>query len=407
MKKVLVIIPYENIYPPLNGGMQRCFHILRQMVKYFEVTAIIHQEAKDFMKATIEFPVIGEVKIYSTHDYKPAKDLFSILPKKLQSALRYRWLRKSWKGPADSNFLKYYNILKYLLTNNEYDAVLLENLATLNTVKIIRRFNKNASIVYDAHNVDTNLALEDLKKGLMKPVVFKLIRDAESTLNKKVDGLMVCSNKDLVSFTELNKGALNAVVIPNGATLFPSLQNAAVKSGNPCHIIFCGSLDYTPNAEGLLWFYKSIWPLIIESMPTLKLIVLGSGKLSKDLYELQKDPALWFTGRVFDVKPYYNKAAISIVPLKSGSGTRLKILEAMSLGVPVIATSKGAEGINYTRNEDIIIADDEQGFACEVINLLSKSERRLLLAGKARMLIEKQYNWDIVGHTIRKFINKH
>ena len=121
--------------------------------------------------------------------------------------------------------------------------------------------------------------------------------------------------------------------------------------------------------------------------------------------ELYADPNLFFTGRVVDVKPFYNQASLSIVPLKTGSGTRLKILESMSYGVPVVSTSQGAEGIEYTDSFDIIIGDEEKAFAESVIKLIKNKERRLSIQKNARKLVRSKYDWNIIGTELVKVIN--
>ena len=109
---------------------------------------------------------------------------------------------------------------------------------------------------------------------------------------------------------------------------------------------------------------------------------------------------------VEDVKSYYTKASISIVPLKTGSGTRLKILEAMSYGVPVVSTSQGAEGIDYTDGCDIIIADEGKLFAEKIIGLLNEKEQRFLIQKNARQLVERKYDWNIIGDALSEIINQ-
>ena len=111
-----------------------------------------------------------------------------------------------------------------------------------------------------------------------------------------------------------------------------------------------------------------------------------------------------FTGTVADVKPFYNQAAAAIVPLKSGSGTRLKILEAMGLGVPVISTAKGAEGIDYTDGRDIIIADSAESFRDELLILLKSKQKRVAIRDAALKLVQEKYTWDKIGITLSSFI---
>ena len=403
-KKVLVLLPYENMYPPMNGGNQRSFHLLHQIATYFDVTVIVHQERKAFLKSIDEFPALEHVKVYSTKDYPAGRDIFSLLPARVQTAIRYRWIQRSLSGTADGNFLAYYPVLHKLLKEEHYDVVVLETMVSINAAKLVRRMQKDAFIIFDTHNVDSSLAEEEFKKGLIRKEIFESILETESTLYKRVDAVFACSEVDKAGFTNINKGPLPIAVIPNGVKLNPVLLDEGVKMTTPVYIIFCGSLGYHPNIEGLLWFYQSIWPIIKQSLPSLKLIVLGSGQPTPEIASLQKDSDLWFTGRVPDVKEYYEKASLSVVPLKSGSGTRLKILEALNLGVPVISTSKGAEGIDYTASQDLVIADLETDFANAVVQVISNREKRMDLQKKGRRLIENKYDWNMIGKKIQSFI---
>ena len=214
----------------------------------------------------------------------------------------------------------------------------------------------------------------------------------------------MCSTSDAKIFRELNEDKIPVTIVPNGIDIcrntyqFPDISK-------PKQLIFCGSLDYEPNIEGLIWFLKSVWPLILSSHPDLKLIVVGKGKPSLALLKLlENDTSIDLVGEVTDVIPYYRQAQVAIVPLLHGSGTRLKILEAMSLGVPVISTSVGAEGIDYSKGESVVIADTLKQFS-EAVDQLFKEP--LLFTGiseRARKLVEKEYSWDVIGKEIMQKI---
>lgn len=390
----------------MNGGMQRCFNIINQLAKHFELTAIIHQDKQAFLKAINDFPSVASAKIYSTKDSHP-KDIFSLLPSKFQKALRYRWYKKQIYGSADGNFLSYYLILKHLLRTQKFDVVILENLATLNAISVIRKYDKQVKIIYDAHNVDTNLAKAALAKKEVNPKRLKEICKAETTLHKEVNALFTCSDDDKKEFLKLNKEKLPVKVVPNGVNIPEQSFNEAVKKEYPSYILFCGSLWSLPNAEGLFWFVKKIWPLVLDEFPNLKLLVVGSGDLPGKYSEIGQTESIEFSGPVEDVKEWYNKATISVVPLLTGSGTRLKILEAMGIGVPVVSTSIGAEGIKYSDNSDILIADKEELFAEKVIYFLKNKEIRLDTQKKAKELVKKNYDWNIVGDSMAEFIRNH
>ena len=403
MKTVLIIIPYEDLYPPMNGGMQRCFHVLHQLSKFYHVTAIIDQDSASFIKAFKDFPALSSIKIFSTKDHSPRAGQISFLPARLDKALRYRWYKRSLTGSADGKFLNYYTLLTEVLSRNKFDFIVLQNLSTINAVSIIRRFDKTAFIIYDTHNVGTLLAEEEYAKGNLRKKDMQAVKKLESGLSNKVNAIWACSDQDLQLFKEMNEDVTGAV-IPNGVHLEKKTHADGALVDKPTSIIFCGSLGYEPNYAGLSWFYETIWPVVKNKHPDLQLIVLGSGKLPAAFAFLYHVKDFVFTGAVADVKEWYNKAAVAIVPLKSGSGTRLKILEAMGLGVPVLSTSKGAEGINFIQGEHIEIADDEKLFAEKLTGLLEDKNTRMHLQIGARKLVEHEYDWDVIGNKIQKFI---
>lgn len=218
---------------------------------------------------------------------------------------------------------------------------------------------------------------------------------------------MACSERDANELIEMNKGNLAVEVVPNGVAIPARSYNQGVDTeAVPEYIMFCGSLGSIPNAEGLGWFCDEIWPSVLKIFPDLKLLVVGSGELPEKYNHIKQAAGISFTGTVDDVKFWYNKAAISIVPLLTGSGTRLKILEAMGLGVPVISTSLGAEGINYTDGKDILIADSAEVFASKLIQLLKSKNDRMNLQLQAIALVKAKYDWDLIGKKMSEYLNK-
>ena len=179
-------------------------------------------------------------------------------------------------------------------------------------------------------------------------------------------------------------------MVPNGTTQKKFVQ----KDFSEPSLIFCGSLDYAPNKNGLLWFYETIWPKLKTTIKGITLTVIGRNGHDNAYAPLKIDPQINFIGEVKDVAPYYQKNNIAIVPLLKGSGTRLKILEAMSFGLPVISTSIGAEGIDYIENEHIIIANDPIAFQQAIIDTVNKPAILKNLASESLLLINEKYNWQ-------------
>ncbi len=192
---------------------------------------------------------------------------------------------------------------------------------------------------------------------------------------------------------------MNYYFIPNGASvplLMPDNKNKKYD------LLFCGSMDYAPNEEGLLWFLNNCWPTITLLNPFCTMVVIGSGIPSKALCEKLKSEGVIFKGEVNDVNQYYLQSKISIVPLKQGSGTRLKIIEAMSFGVTVVSTSKGAEGIDCMDGENIIIAETSKDFTEKIMLLLNNSNLINKISSNAFQLVKEKYDWKVIGSMIQK-----
>ncbi|MEO8772561.1 MAG: glycosyltransferase family 4 protein [Ferruginibacter sp.] len=397
-------MPYENMYPPKNGGLQRCFNLFHQLTKYFDVTGLTHNSKANLLSGAKNYPSIINAAIYTSNDQKAPGDFFSLLPARIGNALKYRWITKNFKQSADSSFLKLYLVLKKILGKNQFDFIILENLSLTCQASWIRKYNKDAKIIYNAYNVDSFLA-EHKAKNIQEQKEAESLLHIETNLYKFIDGIFCCSQKDLDAFTEMNNGKIKlGYVVPNGVdtTFFSHTINTSPEQMK--NIIFCGSLDYEPNKEGLLWFYKNVWPLVIRKLPDRLLFVVGRG--NRQAYtELLSDNTVNFIGEVDEVTPWYRKCNIAIAPLMQGSGTRLKILEAMSLGNPVVTTIIGVEGIDAEANNNLLIADDAVGFANKIIQLSTDPVYSSFISKNARSLVENKYSWDTIGSSLAAILN--
>lgn len=403
-KKILMIMPFENIYPPRNGGMHRCFHVFHQLSKYFDVTAVTHTRKEDLLSGTASYPAIARASVYSTYDEIAPKDIFSFLPARTGNALKYRFIIKDLNRNTDSSFLKMYPILNKLLSRQQFDYIILENLQLTYYASWIRKYNSKAAIFFNAYNVESLLAQRNVNKTATQQKEADDILRVEKNLYKIVDGIFCCSQVDLDIFTEMNREKIPlGYVLPNGidTTLLTHSINISPEQLN--NILFCGSLDYEPNKTGLLWFYKTVWPLVMQQLPGKVLCVVGRGN-RQDYHDMLNDPTVNFIGEVEDVEPWYRKCNIAIAPLLNGSGTRFKILEAMSLGNPVVTTSIGIEGIESVNEIHALIADDAIEFANKIIQLTNHPGKSSLISSNARQLVETKYSWDIIGESLANYL---
>lgn len=236
---------------------------------------------------------------------------------------------------------------------------------------------------------------------MLKKVYFyreaKKIQNYEKKMCKLCDCNLTVSEDDLMALREVVPES-NAQVIPNGVDT--SYFSPSGKCKNENSLIFAGGMNWYPNKDAMLFFVKEIWPLLKMWRPAVKMTVIGQSP-PKGLVELSKrDPDFIITGYVDDVRPYFRDASIFVCPIRDGGGTRLKILDALSAGIPVVATGTAAEGIEVTDKKNIIIADDAVDITRKIISLLENKELRMRLSWEGRRLVEERYEWSIIGQKL-------
>jgi glycosyltransferase involved in cell wall biosynthesis len=161
-------------------------------------------------------------------------------------------------------------------------------------------------------------------------------------------------------------------------------------------LVFTGSMDWLPNEDAMLYFCREILPAIRRREPDVTLSIVGRAP-TPAVRNLAAEHGVTVTGRVDDVRPFMHDAAVYVVPLRIGGGTRLKIFEAMAMGKAVVSTTVGAEGLPVRDGEHVLLADDPPSFADAVIRLLHDVECRQRLARAARQLVTDQYDWAAVA----------
>jgi len=165
--------------------------------------------------------------------------------------------------------------------------------------------------------------------------------------------------------------------------------------GQPDTMAFTGTMDWMPNEDGVVYFVDKILPLIRREIPDAAFWAVGR-RPPRRIQALASANVV-VTGAVDDIRPYLGKAAVCVVPLRSGSGTRIKIFEAMAMGKAVVSTTMGAEGLPVRHGENIVLADDPADFASQVVQLLRDPQRRAQLGRAARQLVEENYGWPSVA----------
>jgi glycosyltransferase involved in cell wall biosynthesis len=165
------------------------------------------------------------------------------------------------------------------------------------------------------------------------------------------------------------------------------------------NIVFTGSMDWLPNEDAMQYFIRELLPLVRKEIPDVTLTVVGRNPYAS-LVELSKsDKSIVVTGRVDDVRPFIEKAAVYVVPIRIGGGTRLKIYEAMSMGKPVVSTTVGAEGLPVTNNQELVLADSASDFAAALIRVFRDPDWAAELGGRAAKLVREKFGWRGVAES--------
>jgi glycosyltransferase involved in cell wall biosynthesis len=261
-------------------------------------------------------------------------------------------------------------------------------------------------LVVDSHNIDYDLARQYAQRGdsilrrLYSEVNWRKLRNEELGTYRDADGVYLCSTADEQRLLEEVPEA-RTTVIPNAADVEFYRPRADDPKPDGRTIVFFGLLSYAPNVDGVIYFVNEIWPRVAASHPDARCKIIG-GSPPPALLALA-GPRIEFTGFVPDLRPHLAEAAVVVVPLRLGGGTRLKIVEAMAMGKAIVSTTLGAEGIEATPDRDIMIADDPASFASRIRSLLDDTGRAAELGHAARRLAEGKYAWSSAARALEGF----
>ena len=212
---------------------------------------------------------------------------------------------------------------------------------------------------------------------------------------------MVSEQDRAVTMATVGRAGPPVEVVPNGVDVVHNCPGTAAPIEGS--LVYSGSLTYSANYDAVGWFLDTIYPEIKRERPHISFTVTGSTR-GVDMKGLMLDDSVTLTGYVDDVRIPVCEAMVCVVPIRQGGGTRLKILEAMALGTPVVSTSKGAEGLAVVDGVHILLADDPQSFARCTVRLLQDVELRRQLAGNARRLVEERYDWSKIGQVFGSLV---
>jgi sugar transferase (PEP-CTERM/EpsH1 system associated) len=368
----------------------RDYHLATQLAKRCEVTflEVLHP---DDDRAVTPPEATGFKRIVSVEkepNFRPLKLLRGMI------------------GPTPVTLWNYHSpamekTLTGLLEEENFDIVQLENVHLCVYLRAIRAAKSKPAILADWHNVDSELLwryaerTDSAGKRMVARRTASLLEAMEKRLVRECDAVTIPSERERQKLLELAPGC-GVQVLPNGVdTTYYRPEEPQESASAKNTILFVGAMDYHANVTGVQWFVREIWPAIAAAHPELEFCIVGRNP-GPEVRALAAD-RIRVTGTVDDVRPYYTRAAAVVVPLLLGSGTRLKILEAMAAGAPIVSTRLGAEGIDCEHDVHLLLADTADEMAASVRRLLAAPAERSRLSAAARTLVASRYDWPVIA----------
>lgn len=375
------------------GGLQRSRNLLKVLSKFHDIHLLCYYRKSDkIFVPNIELAE-KDLKNYCKNVY--------IIPHEL------------------SNIRKYFRLLKSIFTRTPYSAYiyrssqLLEkslelisdksiNLVHSDTIGMIEPILNRINVikVLTHHDVESHKMYRRYKnEGNMFKRIFFLkeytsIKEYEKLNCKKFDLNIAVSDVDKGRLKEIDD-KINVNVIKNGV----DCEYFAYYPRNEIsrELIFTGALDYYPNAKAMLYFCGNIWPILKSKYPELKLTIIGKNPPAQLQTFDKPDNDINILGYVEDIRPHIKRSKVFICPIMEGGGTRIKILDAFSQGIPVVSTIVGAEGLDLVKGKHILLADTVQEFVDRVSDLLEDEELSRRISLCARIFVEQNYSYNIIG----------
>ena len=384
-----------GLVPLDSGGKIRSFHIASELARMHEVTFFTFcgkdiSDDQRTLSSTFHKVVVHPLKVPAARGIGEALDymasFFAALPHSISKYCR----------PEVASHLR------DIVAAGAYDYILCDFLTPAAAIP----FDGGVPVVIFTHNVEATIWKRhmDVAKNRIWRFVFKReyekMRAAELYyLNRSTHVLTVSDTDTEVFARDIDRAKITT--IPTGV----DIRYFQPMSGEePNSLVFTGSMDWMPNVDGIVYFVEQILPLIRKQLPQVTLWVVGRKPDRTIRAMAERDSSIQVTGRVEDIRPYIAKGAVYIVPLRVGSGTRLKIFEAMAMGKAVVSTTIGAEGLPVTNGVDVVLADEPDRFANEVCRLLESASERKRIGAAARTLVEEKYSWEVVAKQVESVL---
>lgn len=386
----ILLIARTCPYPPDDGEKLRVFNLIRHL-SHHDITLVCRVMNENELRGV---PVLEQY-------CRQVK--YAFIPSPASNLIRLRWcfpfvFSRYPISLATVYFSEIAGILQELADDELFDIIQIEHSSLTVYLDQVEFANRPPKLL-TLHNIDSirnERLLRTMKWGGEKVYLYinqLRFRSWERASIRRYECIVTMSEKDRSDIAALAADS-EVVVVPNGVdtdTLKP-LSNVTT-SGT---LLFVASMDSESNHDGAIYFLKEIFPLVKSRYPKASVWMVGR-RPRQELLDFHNGDDIIVTGGVPDVTEFYGRAVVAVVPLRSGGGTRLKILEAMAYGVPVVSTSIGTEGLHVENRTHLLIADEPSAFADALGCLFDDAELCSTLVSSARRLVEEEYDWHVVA----------
>ena len=392
MKPALLYICHRVPFPPNKGDKTRTFNEIKFISKNWNIDLVSFADERTDLK------------------YKPDLEklcrnvfLFPLNPfwakiKGIRSFLSGKSITEGYFFDISANrrvsaLLKKKTYHAIFCFSSSMAAYIFKNLPTIKKKRPVPR------LVMDFCDVDSDKWKQysekaDFPMAMIYRAEFKRLLAYEKKINQEFDTSVFVSKNESLLFKSLMPSAKNVVSVSNGVDFdyFSGLNNKS-QTVTPPTLMFAGAMDYYANIEGVTWFCSHILPKIKEKFPDICFTIVGSNP-SPEVRALSKIDNVRVTGYVEDIREYYEKADICVIPLRIARGIQNKVLEAMAMEKPVVCTSAAFSGIKAEPGKHLLVEDREDAFAESVMTLLRNREYAQTLGRAARTMMKSEYAWD-------------
>jgi polysaccharide biosynthesis protein PslH len=389
--RILVLSPYLP-WPLYGGTVVRMYGILRELARRGHDIVLL--AGYDGPPLSDDHPVkrlCREVRFYrpasSLRQSRPILSAFA----SLFSPLPYTAAKFGSRQIRES--------IRELLKSNEFDLILACFAFMAHLVP--PEFTQRTPVVLDEYESEGLLWRQYLRQGGPAKQAFALLNLVklswfQKSVSSRIAALISVSDREAAFSRTFLPQRVKLWTVPNGVDT-DFFVPAAPEDNDQLSIVLCAGFSVYRNREAAIWFARQVLPRVREAHPDVEFWIVGSDP-PREVRQLEEFPGVHVTGTVEDVRPYYARATVSVAPYRYGEGTKLKVLEAMACGVPIVSTTIGCQGINIRDGEHLLVADTAEAFSDRVIGLLRNATRRHEIGARARCLIEQEYAWKkIVG----------